>query len=144
MARTAAEAAQAKAAADLAAAEKAWADWSSTRPTPLHAGAAQAAFARTVDLGHDAGGGPGRRCSRQALAEEAKKQAEAAGEMTPEARAGSFEARTLEQLVDAKLPGNIKQFVGSVRPAAGSGAEVSGHGAPGIVSGERRDCSPVG
>ncbi len=47
---------------------------------------------------------------QQAQAPEAKKQAEAAGEMTPEARS-AWEAKRLEELVDAKLAGNVKPFV---------------------------------
>ncbi len=47
---------------------------------------------------------------RAAQEAEAKKQAEAAGEMPPEARE-HLTARKLEELVDTKLAGNIKQFV---------------------------------
>ena len=107
-ARAAADEALAKADADRAVVEKAWleiVDRTTTRfslaplkpltPEQLTWSTMQAVGMTTAQ--------------QQALAEEAKKTAEAAGEMTPEART-AFEARTLEQLVDAKLTGNISSF----------------------------------
>ncbi len=107
-ARTEADEAKSRSAADLAAAEKAWleiVDHSTTRfalaplkpLTPEQLTWATMQAVGMVDT------------QQQALAEEAKKAAAAAGEMTPEARA-AFEARALEQLVDAKLTGNINHF----------------------------------
>lgn len=107
-ARTAADEAQAKAASDLAAAEKAWlelADSATIRFTlaplkPLTPEQLTWAMLEAVGIAST---------QQQALAEEAKKTAAAAGDMTPEARA-ALEARTLEALVDAKLTGNINHF----------------------------------
>jgi hypothetical protein len=107
-ARTAAEEAKAKATVDLAAAEKAWLEITdqSTRRfalAPLKPlTPEQLTWATMQAVGMVS-------AQQQALAEEAKKTAAAAGEMTPEARA-ALEARTLEQLVDGKLTGNINHF----------------------------------
>jgi len=107
-ARTAVEEARAKADADRAAAEKAWleiVDRSTTRfaIAPLKPlTPEQLAWATMQAVGMTG-------VQQQALAEEAKKSAAAAGEMTPEARS-ALEIRTLEQLVDAKLTGNINHF----------------------------------
>lgn len=107
-ARTAANEAQAKATTDLAAAEKAWleiTDHSTKRfaLAPLKPlTPEQLTWATMQAVGMVS-------AQQQALAEEAKKSAAAAGEMTPEARA-ALEVRTLEQLVDAKLTGNINHF----------------------------------
>lgn len=107
-ARTAADEAKAKSAADHAAAEKAWLELterSTTRFTlaplkPLTPEQLTWATMQAVGIVDT---------QQQALAEEATKAAAAAGEMLPEARA-ELEARTLEQLVDAKLTGNINHF----------------------------------
>jgi len=109
-ARAAAQAAQEKTAADAVAAEKAWAelvDRSTVRFTlaPLKdLSPEQLTWATMQAVGMvDA--------QKQALAPEAQKQAEAAGEMPAEARE-QLTSKLLEELVDKKLTGNIDQFVG--------------------------------
>jgi hypothetical protein len=105
-ARIAADDAKTKAAADRAAAEKAWldiVDRSTTRFTlaplkPLTP--EQLTWSTMQAVGITS-------AQRAALAEEAKKAV--TGELSPEARA-ALEARSLEQLVDAKLTGNINHF----------------------------------
>lgn len=108
-ARSAAADTRAKADADLAAAEKTWAELV-TRSTerftlaPLKdLSPEQLTWATMQALGVVD-------VQAQALAAEVQKQVDAAGEMMPEARE-ALRQRTLEQQLDAKLTGNIGAFV---------------------------------
>ncbi len=108
LARAAADEAQAKAGADRTAIEKAWLeviDRATNRFTlaPLKPLTPEQLTWATMQAVGIVGN------HQQALAEEAQKTATAAGDLTPEARA-ALAARTLEQLVDAKLTGNIQHF----------------------------------
>jgi hypothetical protein len=109
-AQTSATEAHTKASAELTAADKAWTelvDRSTVRFTlaPLKALAPeQLTWATMQAVGMV-------EAQQAAVAAEAQKLAEAAGEMTPEART-QLAARGLEDLVNKKLTGNIPHFVG--------------------------------
>jgi len=108
-AQTAVQAARDKAAADEAASQAAWKTLVERAAVRFTLGPfkelspEQLAWSTMQSVGVVA-------AQQTAQTAEAKKQAEAAGEMTPEARS-ALEAARLEELVDAKLKGNIKPFV---------------------------------
>ena len=89
---------------------------------------------------------PGPRCRRSAwsmqqraaLRRASQERRRSDGRSSRPRRAPPPKQRLLEERVDEKLRGNIGRVRVAVRSAAGAGRRVSGHRAPGAVSGQRR------